>query len=60
MVLKNIFSFILTVAIASSYSCKAKKCPNFEGDGANHHVKYGKGGLVKKKGPTPQRSWGNY
>ncbi len=43
-----------------TFACKTKKSPNFEGDGAKHHVKYDKNGLVKKKGATPQRTWDNY
>lgn len=30
-------------------SCKAKKCPTYDGDNGNHKVKYNKKGLVKKK-----------
>ena len=60
MFLKRLLYSLLLLLIVFVYSCKAKRCPNFEGDGAHHHVKYDKNGLVKKKGPAPQKTWDNY
>ena len=58
--LKQFIYILIIFCIAFTYGCKAKKCPNFEGDGAKHHVKYDKDGLVKKKGSTSQRTWDTY
>jgi len=58
--LKRFIHFLFIVFFVFAFSCKAQKCPNFSGDNANHHVKYDKKGLVKKKGPAPQRTYSDY
>jgi hypothetical protein len=60
MYFRRSIHFLLIICISCLFSCKAKKCPNFESDGANRHVKYDKNGLVKKKNKSQNRSWDDY
>ncbi|MEI6509185.1 MAG: hypothetical protein WCO54_11930 [Bacteroidota bacterium] len=58
--MKKYTYILLIIGVIIIASCKAKKCPRFDGDGTDHHVKYNKGGLVKKKGNSPSRTWDTY
>jgi hypothetical protein len=57
MRIKHFLYILLITGLVTGGGCKAKKCPTYDGDGAKHHVNYGKKGLVKKKNKGPSRTW---
>jgi hypothetical protein len=47
--MKNLFIVLALVFALALLSCKAKKCPTFDGAGGGKHVEYKKNGLVRKR-----------